>query len=109
MIAESAIDALSFHILHGNEITRYVSTAGGWSPETPSLLQYAVEKLPGDEIVLAFDNDLQGKMYEERAISVLKETGKKIRSSFPTAKDSDWNDVLREVVFPAFLKKEKIK
>jgi hypothetical protein len=109
VIAESAIDALSFHHLHGNEKTRYVSTAGGWSPETPSLLRYAVEKLPGDEIVLAFDNDTQGYEYESLAKQCLSDTGKALIVSFPTAQGKDWNDILQEVVFPVLLKKEKIK
>lgn len=102
VIAESAIDALSFHALHGTPHTRYVSTAGGWDMnKTPDLLCKAAEECPGSDIILAFDNDKQGHEYETLAKRYLVESGKHLISSFPTALENDWNDVLKDQVFPS--------
>jgi DNA primase len=98
VITESAIDALSFHALKGDEKTRYVSTAGEWNPHVSSLLNHAANTLPGNRIVLAFDNDDAGKEYERRTRDALKDLPKEIHVLFPTAQGKDWNDVLRSRV-----------
>lgn len=96
IVAESAIDALSFHALHGSPENRYVSTAGAWSPKTSFLLRRAAETLPGDEIVLAFDNDDEGEKFEAKSKELFQGIEKRIVVLFPTAKD--WNDDLRGYV-----------
>lgn len=105
VITEASIDALSFHILEGTENTRYVSTAGEWNPNTSSLLQRAASTFPGNEIILAFDNDASGKGYEERCRELFRDWVKKITTFFPTAKD--WNDVLKNGGLLAVRQKEK--
>ena len=101
VIAESAIDALSFHALHGTPHTRYVSTAGGWDKDkTPDLIRKAAEECPGLDVILAFDNDEQGHEYETLAKQYLAESEKRLISSFPTALKTDWNDILKSQMFP---------
>jgi len=78
VIAESAIDALSFHALYGTPFTRYVSTAGGWDKDkTPDLIQKAVAQCPGSDVVLAFDNDEAGKRYTKKYMAAILEGGGK--------------------------------
>jgi hypothetical protein len=101
VVAESAIDALSYHALHGTPHSRYVSTAGGWDKDkTPDLIRKAAEECPGPDVVLAFDNDEQGHEYETLAKKYLADSGKNLIVSFPTALKADWNDVLKGQVFP---------
>lgn len=109
VIAESTIDALSYHALHGTPYTRYVSTAGGWNKDkTPDLIRKTVEECSGSDVVLAFDNDDQGHEYENLTKQVLSDCEKNLLVSFPTALGADWNDILREGFFPASLF-EKLK
>lgn len=105
VITESAIDALSFYILEGMGTDRYVSTAGEWNPNTSSLLRRAGETLPGNTIVLAFDNDATGEKYEKQSRALFRESSKQVVTLFPTAKD--WNDVLRNIPFSVLPQKIK--
>ena len=95
VIAESAIDALSYAALFQRPAV-YVSTAGAWNPKTPTLLQAKTSLLPKDgKIILAFDHDPQGKVYELQARQHLQGMGLEIISHFPEQPGTDWNDVLR--------------
>ncbi len=61
VVAETAIDALSYAALHGRPGTRYASTGGELNPDQPALLAAAVATLPaGGELVLAVDHDAGG-------------------------------------------------
>lgn len=94
VICESAIDALSYHALHPGGGARYVSTGGAWSDKARELLRRAGEKHPGPEIVLAFDNDAQGRAYETEARALLSDTGKITLTGVPHP-GLDWNDELQ--------------
>jgi hypothetical protein len=94
VIAESAIDALSYHALHPDSHTRYASTAGAWSDKTRARLHCAGAQHPGPEIILAFDNDEQGRKYEAEARVLLADTGKTIAADYPPP-GLDWNDQLQ--------------
>jgi hypothetical protein len=65
VIAETAIDALSYHQIHQLPNTRYFSTGGAPSPEQIGLLARAVARMPrGSEVVCALDADKGGdEMY----------------------------------------------
>ena len=67
VLTESAIDALSFHVIHGMDDARYMSTGGKLNPQQPVLLRGAMEKMAeGATLVLGFDNDKDGdKLAEE--------------------------------------------
>ena len=105
IVVESAIDALSFHALHGSPENRYMSTAGAWSPKTSFLLRRAAETLPGSEVVLAFDNDDEGRKFEDRSREIFQGTEKNLIVLIPTAKD--WNDDLR--VYVSSLRRNNVK
>lgn len=95
VLVESAIDALSYHILHPDELsTRYMSTGGELNPQQPELLRGAMEKLPkGAVVLLAFDNDEGGEKIaaEVRAIAP---AGRELRRVVPDV-GKDWNDMLK--------------
>lgn len=101
VITESAIDALSFHGLFGWDKTRYASTAGGWSEQkTVPLIKKAIQEFPGENVILAFDHDAQGKIYEAKAREVCKGIGKTIKTLYPDNDGEDWNDQLRRLHSP---------
>lgn len=58
VIAETAIDALSYAAIRGFEDSRFASIAGQMNPAQPGLLIAAMRALPPTaRVVLAFDND----------------------------------------------------
>ena len=80
--------------------TRYVSTGGAWSVKTPALLKQATENHPGPFVVLAFDNDAQGRAYAQDALALLgddaRQQGKELRIRAPRH-HKDWNEQLVSV------------
>lgn len=109
VIAETAIDALSYAALFGTDKTRFVSTAGQFNPEQPELILRAISKLYGDqvppaplrlvEVVLAFDNDQGGDDLSKSLTPLLQGCGLSIQieRKSPDARKADWNDVLRAI------------
>lgn len=95
VIAESAIDALSYAAISGHIHTRFVSLAGQVSPEQLDLVAAAAEKLPSGVVILALDNDKAGGELAARLQAVLAGCSKKVREHRPTPDGLDWNDVLR--------------
>jgi hypothetical protein len=96
VLTESAIDALSFHALHGSNATRYMSTGGALNPQQPALLRGAMEKLPsGAVILLAFDNDEGGEKIAAE-VQAVAPAEREIRRVLPDAKiGKDWNELLK--------------
>jgi hypothetical protein len=96
VLVESAIDGISYHILHGGDQTRYVSTSGELNPRQSGLIREAIEKMPEDALILiAFDNDEGGeKIAEEvRAIVPPERIAKRVLPDVGTGKD--WNEMLK--------------
>ena len=96
VLTESAIDAMSFHVLQGNAWTRYMSTGGSLNPQQPALIRGAMEKLPpGGVVLLAFDNDEGGaKLAEE--VQAFAPSGRDVRRVLPdVGTGKDWNDALK--------------
>jgi Toprim-like/Protein of unknown function (DUF3991) len=97
ILAESAIDAMSYFAVKRRE-GMYLSTAGAWNPKTPSLILATLDGLPSSaEVVLAFDNDDQGRKYVEHARALLAGRSNPIVVDLPPSPDKDWNDHLRRV------------
>lgn len=94
ILTESAIDALSFHVLQGDAFTRYMSTGGSLNLQQPALLRSAMEKLPsGGVVMLAFDADEGGdKLAEE--VEAFAPSGREVRRVRPEG-GKDWNEVLK--------------
>jgi Toprim-like/Protein of unknown function (DUF3991) len=94
IIAESAIDAISYSILYPdpNNQTCYVSIGGQMSPEARKLLHKTVKDFPG-QITLAFDNDTAGQTITQDVQALLADIGKEITVHLPQNKD--FNDDLK--------------
>ena len=96
VLTESAIDAMSFHTLQGDETTRYMSTGGSMNPQQPAFLRGAMEKLPpGGVVLLAFDRDDGGEKLAEEVQSFAP-SGRDVRRVLPdVGTGKDWNDALK--------------
>ena len=99
VIAETAIDALSYAAVRGQPGTRYASTGGELNPEQPELLDAAIARLPdGGEVVLAVDHDEGGTKIGgriEAAFAAAARPGLSLRYDRPPTPGADWNDELR--------------
>lgn len=99
VIAETAIDALSYHALKGTKNNRYVSTGGTLSPLQEDLLRSAFQKIPSNgEVILALDHDEGGEKLHQRIKTIfesLEESTLSFRADTPESIGDDWNDVLR--------------
>jgi len=100
VFAESAIDALSHHVLHPGERTRYASIGGALNPTQPALIRAAIERMgEGAEIVIATDNDPDGRKLADAIEALARETGRgdlRVSRDLPPQEGQDWNDVLRQ-------------
>jgi len=95
VLTESAIDAISYQVLHPDELwSRYMSTGGELSPKQPALLRAAMEKLPaGALVLLAFDNDEGGEKIAAE-VKAIAPAGRELRRVVPDV-GKDWNDMLK--------------
>jgi len=94
VLTESAIDAMSFHVLQGNVWTRYMSTGGSLNLQQPALLRGAMEKLASSGVVLlAFDLDEGGEKLAEE-VRAIAPAGRDVRRVMPEG-GKDWNQVLK--------------
>lgn len=99
VIAESAIDAISYHILHPDEHTRCASIGGKLNSSQPALICSAVERMPaGAEIILAMDADDGGRKLAGVIEEIAREVGqgKAVIKDLPLKEGSDWNDQLKK-------------
>ena len=109
VIAETAIDALSYHAIHRPEDTRYVSTGGALNAVQPGLIQSAIQKMPEkSRIIVAVDQDSGGKKLFDRIKALFDDLGRAecvLIDGRPPGSGKDWNDVLRasksKKAFPA--------
>lgn len=103
VLTESAIDGLSYHVLHPDELwNRYMSTGGELNPQQrgdlelqqPGLLRSAMEKLPAGAIVLlAFDKDAPGEKLADE-VRAIAPAGRELRRVLPDH-GKDWNEMLK--------------
>lgn len=95
VIAESAIDAISYSLFYpdNSDRTRYASIGGAMSPKAKDVLHKAVKDFPGQHITLAFDRDDGGEKITQDVQALLADTGKEISVHLPTNKD--FNDDLK--------------
>jgi hypothetical protein len=99
VIAESAIDALSHAVLHPDECARYASIGGAMNPNQPALIQSAIQRLgEGARLILATDNDEDGRKLAETIAAFAGETGRQdiqVVFDLPEGEGNDWNAVLQ--------------
>ena len=95
VLAESAIDGMSYHVLNPEAAARYMSTGGSLSPKQPALLRGAMEKMaPGSVVILAFDDDEGGEQLTEE-VRGLAPSSVELRRAVPPDGANDWNDALK--------------
>jgi hypothetical protein len=98
VLAESAIDVLSYYQLHQPEALayRFLSTAGAPSARQLTLLEHIFSRLPtGSAVIAAVDRDPAGDWYAKQyAWLVGLHAHLSFRRHSPE-RDKDWNDVLR--------------
>lgn len=93
VLTESAIDAMSYHAIHGGDDMRYLSFGGGIGRNQIGLITRAIERTPNDcLIVLAVDNDAAGSGYIEQ-ITALVNGCRRVQAHQPTT-GKDWNEAL---------------
>jgi hypothetical protein len=100
VIAETAIDALSYAALKGKERMRYVSTGGEISPQQGDLIRSAFLKLPQNgQVILALDHDSGGEKLGSRIKEIYDDLKNQHplewKRDIPQKSGADWNDVLR--------------
>lgn len=94
VIAESALDALSYAALFPDDQTRYFSTGGSLNPNQPALIAAALAKMPQPAaLILATDNDPAGDALADQ-IRTLVPDGLEVRRPRPEI-GKDWNDQLQ--------------
>jgi hypothetical protein len=98
VIAESAIDALSYAQLFPDARTRYASIGGQMNPRQPALVAACfAEMRQGAEVLAAMDADDEGHMLAHRIGEAVGRVGRDdllFVAHFPEGL-KDWNDVLR--------------
>ena len=99
VVAEVAIDALSYAVLHDHEGTRFVSIAGTMNRAQPGLLRDAIDEMPdGSTIVMALDNDEGGDKLAIAIREIFDELARpdlQLVDARPRHRGRDWNDELR--------------
>ena len=99
VVAETAIDALSYFALKYQSGARYVSTAGALNSVQPELILAAINKLRSRrEIILAVDNDNGGVQLATKISTIFGKPdagGCVLKTDLPLAPGQDWNDVLQ--------------
>lgn len=104
VLAESAIDALSYAVLFpdAEDRTRYASLGGKPNAKQPGLVQSTIAQLPeGAEIVAAFDADEAGRLLVNMVRIAVEGVASKIGRNLifqvhlPTDEGEDWNQVVQ--------------
>ena len=98
VIAETAIDAISYLALHPDPHTRLFSIAGTMSDDQLELVRRATLKLPdGGLVILAVDNDAGGDTLYGVLSEVLEQVSPKrsYQRHSPLERGQDWNEVLK--------------
>jgi hypothetical protein len=98
VVAESAIDALSFRQLYPRADARYWSTAGWPSARQGEQLVRALEGLPrGGRLVLATDADAAGERLAQKLGELTRGRPDVVVERAAPSRGKDWNEVLQRV------------
>jgi len=104
VIAETAVDGLSYAAIHGTAHSRFVSIAGELNSHQPALIVSAIRGLPPcGEVVLAMDNDEGGDRLTDQLVRAFLEAQRpdlRLRDDRPPVRGTDWNEVLRTTTPP---------
>lgn len=102
VIAESAIDALSYHEVNPHPRTRYVSFAGAMNAQQPELISRAISWMPaGSTVVAATDRDKEGHAFAAQIAELsAKHPHVTYERHAPSLGRKDWNDHLQVLRAP---------
>lgn len=92
VIVESGIEGLSYYALDPERLKNawLISTAGAWGKTTEKMIKVAIEKYPNEKIILAFNNDEDGRKYDKRMTDFINSIGQfEIVIEKPV--NNDWN------------------
>lgn len=96
VLTESAIDAISYHVVNPAGGVRYLSIGGTMSHGQPALIRSALEKMaPGSIAILAFDYDEAGEELAEEITALAPSSVELRRFLPPLGMGKDWNEVLK--------------
>ena len=105
VFAESAIDALSYAALRGDNRTRYASIGGKPNPKQPDLIKQEILGMPAcSQIVSAMDNDAAGHALSAVIEAAVRDSGRTdlvFAEDLPAQPGADWNDMLKMRLPPA--------
>lgn len=99
VIAESAIDAVSFGLLFPDSLACYASTAGQMSAAQRELFTFAIKGLPsGGQLTVAADADAAGERFANGVEALIQSTDRDDLTLIIAAPKQpgckDWNEVL---------------
>lgn len=99
IISESAIDTLSYYALFPEylETSWSISTAGSWGDMTETMIAHAIQIIPGQKIIAAFDNDETGAFYNKKIKDVLSKISADNELIIHRPDLKDWNKQLQEI------------
>jgi hypothetical protein len=107
VLAEAAIDALSYAAIFSAQDARYASVGGQTNPKQPELIKAEILRMPaGAEIIAAMDNNAVGLELATmvgQAVILSRRSDVTFRVHVPEQDGRDWNDVLQGSSFPAAL------
>lgn len=104
VITESAIDALSYHQLNGDEKTRYMSIAGTMSESQREYLKENIERMPeGSTVVIATDQDKAGHQLARDIHDLVP--GREMTREAPEH-GKDWNEELQHQIRETAMEKD---
>lgn len=104
IIAESAIDALSYASLFSKLDWRLFSTGGAMNPDQPGLIVSAIQKMPAGTVIIAADNDPGGDEITAAIRECFREAERAdltLQEHRPPLRGQDWNDIQRQQAPPA--------
>lgn len=99
LISETAIDAISYQILHSPNDAFYTATSGGLSPLQADYLTKLFRALTQiKEVILITDNDQGGDTLTGRLTQVINQSkfNGSINRHSPDIRGEDWNNVLKD-------------
>ncbi|MEO9474612.1 MAG: toprim domain-containing protein [Cyclobacteriaceae bacterium] len=99
IIAETPIDAISYHMIFNLKNALYTATCGGLSKKQASILEQLISRLLWVKtIIFITDNDKGGDRIADQLLNVISQSGfsGKVTRHSPQKRGCDWNDVLNQ-------------
>ncbi len=98
IIGESGIDILSYYALFPEILSNSwaISTAGSWGDMTETMIAHAIQTIPDQKIITAFDYDGSGILFNKKVEEVMNKIGADNNLVVHRPKCKDWNEQLQK-------------